>query len=38
MPRSLTGAFCMQKDTEYGDAIRFRAFFRLFALGLVFCG
>ena len=24
----------MQKDTEYGNAIRFRVFFRLFALGL----
>ena len=24
----------MQKGAEYGDAIRFRVFFRLFALGL----
>ena len=24
----------MQKDAEYGDVIRFRVFFRLFALGL----
>ena len=24
----------MQKDTEYGNAVRFRVFFRLYALGL----